>query len=317
MGENRTKRNRPTLARSGKFLALGTTGFATAMTLLMILAPASGALVHPSIVLTPAYKNTVSSPNQYSSTTGCAKATSVASHWNAATGAISGAASGSAKTCPKAIGYVGGQSYGDGSDGMSVAIPFKVASNGNHAISTAFSLKVASSSAFAYGNCPKFNVHYPPALNQYEYAYCEVLTFLSVYVNVNVVDLNNASWYSNYSYADAYTESYFENYTDCYNYGTPTCYNFTGPHTYSNNYSYNAAGFTSFSWNGASSWSMWNNGTNMVKTHHYAVILSISISVEGVAEFYNTIGHWTASASGVINMATLGNGAKVSSVTIS
>ena len=161
MGENRTKRNRPTLARSGKFLALGTAGFATAMTLLMILAPGlrrPGPSEHRPDA---GVKNTVSSPNQYSSTTGCAKATSVASHWNAATGAISGAASGSAKTCPKAIGYVGGQSYGDGSDGMSVAIPFKVASNGNHAISTAFSLKVASSSAFAYGNCPKFNVHYP------------------------------------------------------------------------------------------------------------------------------------------------------------
>jgi len=316
MGEKGTNGSRLAGARSGKFLALGTTGFATAMTLLMILAPASGALVHPSIVLTPAYKNTVASPNTYWSTSGCAMAKAAAPHWNAATGGISGADSASAKTCAKSLGGVGGSSFGDASSGMSVAIPFKVASNGNHAISTSFSVKIASSSSFTYASCPKFTVTYPPALNQYEYAYCEAGASLSMYVNLNVVDLTNSSWYGNYSYADSYNESYFENYTDCYNYGTPTCYNYSAANTYNYNYSYNAAGFTAFSWNGATTWTMWTNGTNMIKTHHYALILSISVSADTYAEYYHTLTHWAASAVGMVNMATLGNGAKINSVTI-
>ena len=139
---------------------------------------------------------------------------------------------------------------------------------------------------------------------------------VSVYFDAYVVDGMNSSWYSNSSYANAYNDSYTENYTDCYNYGTPTCYNFTGSNNVSSSYSYNAPGFSAFTWSAATSWSMWTNGTNMIKTHHYYLIISVSTSADSFAEFYHTLGSFSGSGSGMVNMATLGNGAKVHSVTI-
>jgi len=288
------------------------------MALLMILSPASAAVVHPT-VLVPAYKNTVSQPNSYMDTSGCAKIKTGNPTWAPATGVITGSAGASAKTCAKSLGYVGGNSYASGSPTMEVAFPLKVASNGNHAIGTSITVKIAASSSFTYSstNC-KFNVHYPPATGSYYYAYCESGADISLYVSASVMDLNNASWHSNYSYADAYNDSYFENYTDCYNYaGTPTCYNFTGTNSYANAYSYNAAGFSTFAWNGVTSVSMWTNGTNMIKSHHYVLVLSVGVSASAFAEKANIIGAWSGSGVALVNMATLGNGAKVTSIVIS
>ena len=317
MGEKGTNESRLTRARSGRFLALGTTGFAAAVTLLMVLGPAAGAIVHPSIVLTPAYKNTVKSPNAYWSVSGCAKAKAGTPNWNAATGGLSGMAAASATSCGKSVGGVGGSGSGSASSGISVAIPFKVSTNGNHAISTSISLSLASTNSSTWGPCPPALGTYPPALNAYYYGYCEVGSSFSMYTSISVVDLTNTSWYANYSYADAYTSGYWENYTYCYNYGTPTCSNFTGGSGYSSAYAYNAPAFaSSFLWNGASSWSMWTNGTNMVKTHHYAIILTESVYAGAYAYAYNINAHWNAAASAMINMATLGNGARVNSVTI-
>jgi hypothetical protein len=317
MGEKRTNESRLTRVRSGRYLAFGTTGFAAAVTLLMVLSPASGAIVHPTIVLSPAYKNTVNSPNAYWSVSGCAKAKAATPHWNAATGGVTGVAMASAKTCGKNVGGVGGSSSGSASDGLSIAIPFKVSTNGNHAIATSISLTLASANTSTWAPCPPTTGSYPPALNAYFYGYCEVGSSLSMYTSINVVDLTNTSWYGNYSYADSYNYGYWENYTYCYNYGTPTCSNFTGGAGYASAYGYNAPAFaTNFLWNGASSWTMWNNGTGMLKTHHYALILSESVSASAYAYYYNIAGSWLASASASINMGTLGNGATVNSVTI-
>ena len=316
MGEKGTNGNRLTRTRSGKFLALGTTGFATAMTLVMLLAPASGALVHPSIVLTPAYKNTVSAPNLFWEVGSCATSKAAMPHWNAATGALSGASAASAKTCTKSLAGIGTSSYGYASDGIGVAIPMKVASNGNHTIATSFTVKLASSSSHVAPPCPKFAVTYPPALNSYEYAYCEAGADIGFSVSISVVDLGNSSWYSNYTYAEGYNDSYFENYTDCYNYGTPACYNYTANYSSAGSYSYNTAGFSAFTMNGATTFTLYSNGTKMIKTHHYVVVISVSNYVDTFAESYHLLGKWSAHATGMINMATLGNGARVNSVTI-
>jgi len=297
-------------------MSYGTTGFATAVALLMILSPASAGTVHSATVLSPAYTHTVTQSSMSNSIQGCAKEKVGATKWTATSGVISESDAASAKTCGKSLGYVGGYSsaYADG--GIEVAIPFKVASSGNHAIDSSWTVNLATSSSYTAGACPAKNVNYNPPLYGYSYGYCEAGANLGFDVYSTVVDLTNNSWYGNYSYADSYNDSYWENYTYCYNYGTPSCSNTSGPFSYSYTYGWNDPGFSAFTWNGATSWSMWNNGTNMVKSHHYVLIVQIYCNAGAFAESANLLGPWAGSGTASLNMATLGNGATLNSVTI-
>jgi hypothetical protein len=300
---------------SGRAMALGTTGFATAVMLIMVLAPASASLVNRSTVLTPAYKGTVTQASTYLSTYGCGKAKATPAKWNAKTGLITGSDSASGATCGKSLGYVGGSGSGDGESGIEVAIPFHAAHNGNNSIGSSWSVSIASSSSYSAGVCPAKNINYHPALYAYSYAYCEAGISTEFEIFVQLQDLQNSSWHGNFSEGYSYNDTYFENYTECYNYGTPTCYNGTsGSYHYA--YGLNAPGFSAFTMNGATSFSLWNNGTNMVRAHHYVMVVEIYIYADAYAEQANLLGHWSGSAVASVNMATLGNGATLNSITI-
>ncbi|MCI4331330.1 MAG: hypothetical protein L3K19_05730 [Thermoplasmata archaeon] len=296
-------------------MSIGTAGFATAVTLLMVLAPASAGGIHALKVYTPTYKHTVNQPGAYWSVSGCAKAKVTTAKWSAVSGTVKAAASTSASTCGKSLGTVGGSSYANGESYMTVGIPVMVGSSGNHSVASSWTLSLGTTSSYTSSACPAKNVNYHPALNSYSYAYCEAGTYLSVDVSSSITDLSNSSWYGNYSYGDSYNESAYENYTECYNYGTPTCYNGTSYH-YANTYGYNEAGFSAFTWNGATTFSLWNNGTHMVKSHHYVLVISVYFSTEAFAEQANLLGPWAGSAVASMNGATLGNGATLNSVSI-
>jgi len=297
-------------------MAFGTTGFAAAVTLLMVLSPAAGAAV-PLKVYAPAYKHTVSQSGTSVSQSGCGKAKATLAAWHALTGTVTAADSSSAKTCGKSLGYVGGSSSGFAESSIEVAIPFAVGHGGNNSIGSSFTVNVASSQSFTASACPAKNVNYNPALYQYSYGYCEAGVYTSFSVSASVQDLNNNSWYAhNYSYAYSFNESGWENYTDCYNYGTPSCSNTTGPFGYAYSYGYNDPGFSTFTLNGATSFSLWTNGTMMVKGHHYVLIVSLYVYGEAFADQANLLGPWSGSALATINMATLGNGATLNSLTV-
>jgi len=298
-------------------LAFGSTGLAAAVTLLMVMAPASAGIASHASVLTPAYKGTVSQPSSYISQGGCAKVKNTPMKWNAKTGLITGAQSAASVTCAKSLGYVGAYSSAYTDSYIEVAIPVHAAHNGNNTIATSWSLNAASAAALTAAACPAKNVNYHPALYAYSSAYCEDGLYMSFEVEAQVTDLSNSSWYSNYSYAESYNDSYFENYTDCYNYGTPTCYNYSASASFANTYGYNAAGVSTFTTNGASSLVLWSNGTNMVRAHHYVVIVEVFMYIDSYAEKANLLGPWTGSSSGTLNLATLGNGATLNSISIS
>jgi hypothetical protein len=314
MSENRTTNG----SRSGRLLGFSATGFAVTVTLLMVLGPAgAGAVAHPQVTLTAPYAKTTNSPNSYWSVSGCAKAKAAPGHWSPTTGAVTEMAQGLGHTCGKSLGGVGGSGSGYAGSSISVAIPFKVAKTGNHSIGESWTVSVASSSSFAASPCPAKNVNYHPTLYQYSSAYCEAGASISVYFSSYVIDLSNSSWYSrNYSYADVYNYSEYQNYTDCYNYSTATCYNSSGTFMNQYAYGYNDPGFSLFSFNGATTFSLWANGTNMVKTDHFAVIFSISISADGYGYGYNLLGPFSGKGAASVNMGTLGNGATLNSVTI-
>lgn len=315
MGEPGMNYRRTSRPWSGRALALGTAGLATAVTLIMVLAPASASIVNRAVVLTPTYKGTVTQPSTYLSVGGCGKAKASPAKWNAKTGLITAADTASAATCGKSLGYVGGSSYGDGQSGIEIAIPFHAAHNGNNSIGSSWTVNIASSSSYTAGTCPAKNVNYHPSLYQYSYAYCEAGVANEFEAYASVQDLQNSSWYANSSYGYTYNDTYFENYTECYNYGTPTCANYTGS-SYHYAYGYNDPGFSSFTMNGATSFALWTNGTHMVKTHHYILIVEIYIYADAYAEQANLLGPWSGSAVSSVNLATLGNGATLNSVTI-
>jgi hypothetical protein len=253
----------------------------------------------------------------YSSVSGCASAKSTAVKWSPLTGMLNWADAAAAKTCKGGIGSVGTGSSAYMSGGTTLGIPFTVSSNGAHSITESWTVTMASALAKTMGGCPKANVGYPQPYLSSAYAYCESGNEVSWYMSAYVQDLNNGSWYNyNYSYADAYNYSYWENYTSCSNYGTPSCYNFTGGSGYLYGYGYNEVGTVGFTFNGANIITMWTNGTNMIKGHHYLLVITVSDDKSAYAYDYNTLGFWAASASASINLSTLGNGARLNSVTI-
>jgi len=300
--------------RSGRFLALGTTGLAAAVTLMMVLAPASaGAITHPTI-LKPTYKGT-SSPNSYVSLSGCAGAKASPPKWNAKTGNVSLSNVVAVKTCPASLAGVGGYSSAYSAYGMTIAIPF-VVTTGSHSIAASWTVKIASAHTNTVGGCPTPTWSYPPALNSYDYSYCEAAAGVSFNANANVVDLSNNSWYSNYSYVAGYDSGFWENYTYCYNYGTPACANTTGSFPSTSAFGYNEVGFSAFSWNGVTTFTMFTNGTNMVRGHVYVLIVTVSDDKNAYVAAYNVKGLWAASAAAAVNMAPPSNGAKLNSITI-
>jgi len=319
MGELRQAGRGTLRGRPSRLLAAGTTGLAMAVTMLMVLSPVSaGATVHPATVLKAPYKGTTSSPNWYGSATNCGVAKGSAGKWVPTTGGITASDSASAKTCGKNIGYVGGGSYAYWSAGVTIAIPIKILTTANHSIGVSFTLTVASAQSYSHGLCPTKFITWPPAKYTYESAGCQ--TYADVYFDLgaNLIDITNSSWYHhNYTYVDVYNDSYWSNYSSCYNYGTPSCYNQSGNYSYHGAYSYNAPGATTCSLSGTCTFTMWTNSTApMPRTDRWMLEIYLYTSADASASYSNVAGPFVGSAAASVNMATLGNGAKVTSVTV-
>jgi len=319
MGERNVRERRAAGQPPGRLLAAGTTGFALAITLLMVLSPMSaGASVHPATVLKAPYKGTASSPSWYGGTQGCGTAKGSSGKWTATTGVLTGSSTTTAKTCGKVIGYVGGYNSGYWSSSVEVAVPIKILTTANHSIGVGATVTSTTTYAYNHGACPTKLIHYPPAYGSYQYAYCEAGVYVYWELYASLVDLSNSSWYKhNYTYVEAYNDSYYQNYTDCYNYGTVTCYNTTGNHSYHGPFGYNAPGYLGCSLSGSCSFTLWTNSTApMPRTDRWAVIVSLYMETNGYASSVNVAGAFLAAATASMNLATLGNGAKITSVTI-
>jgi hypothetical protein len=300
--------------RVGRFLALGTAGLSGVVALLMVLAPsAAGAGVHPHLVMAPPYLGTSSSGTSYTSSSGCATATGPALTWTSSTGLITGKNAATAKSCKTSTGPVGSSSQGYGQSGVQVGIPFKVATSGSHSVATSLTVTMTSARSATSGGCSKSLANTHPPLYSYSSSYCEAQNQLSFELSASVVDLQNSSWYSNYSYFYNYSYQTWENSTYCYNYGSPYCSNFTGWSNFSFGYG-NAQG--SFSYTGSGAFTIWTNGTNMVKGHHYVLVISLYIDHGAFVGWKNVAKKWVGAAAASITMSGTGNGAKIASVTV-
>jgi hypothetical protein len=170
---------------------------------------------------------------------------------------------------------------------------------------------------YVVGGCPPANVKFPPALYSSESGYCSDGVSLYFSGFGSLVDLSNSSWsgggFAGFG-AGNYTD--WQNNTYCYNYGTPSCSNSTNTYNNTYTYGYGVTGFSAFTWSGTTTFTVWTNGTNMPRADRWAVVLSLHCDVSSSASAYNLLAHWSATASSSMNLGTLGNGEKLSSVTI-
>jgi hypothetical protein len=288
---------------------------------MMIAAPASaGRLLHPHTVLKAPYKGSASAPNDYSSIYGCATSKPTLGKWNPSKGLISLSTSDTAKSCT-ALGGIGNSSTGESASGVDIGIPASVAKTGSYSFLSTWSINVSSVAKFTVGGCPAMVVNYHPALNGVSSAFCDDGFTMEFNMATEIEDVSNASWQNTnstgYSEVDASNSSYFLNETYCSNPGKATCTNTSGTFPSSSIYSPNAAGFSAFTWNGVTKFSMWNNVTNMRSGDTYEFVVYVGLIVcAGFVSFSDLKGAWPASVSASTNMNTLGRGVTLESLTI-
>jgi hypothetical protein len=291
---------------------------AAAVTMLMLSSPLSaGGAVHPSgVVLKAPYKATVNVPQTGTYTYGCALEKSTVPKWSGTTGIVTSSASASAHSCTRLLGYLGTASDAQTLPSITVGVPFRVGSNGNHSLALQFTVGLSTATSYTTNSC-KLNVNYMPAAYHSSYGYCEDGRSTNFNIGAGMFDLDNSTWY-NYTgaYVAEYNQSFWENYSYCSSPAFPTCYNSNGSFGYSANNSVNAQGLSSFTWNGVTTLTLWVNGSAMARTHHYMVVFAVGTTVEAWAAKVNVAGSWTGSASASINMGTSGNGVKLNSVII-
>lgn len=291
---------------------------AAGVVLLIVLGPLGAtAKSPPPRVYVPAYRGTLSSPTTQTGASACARAFQGPPKWFPALGTINESDSSSAKACAKTAGYVGAYSSAYSSASIYVVIPIKVPANGNHSIETNWTLTLSTVQSWTVGGCPKANLSFPVPSSSSESAYCTNQELVDIYLTAYLVDLSNASYTGGgYAYAADYNNSGWQNQSYCYNYGTPGCSNSTGPFNYSNNYGYNDPGWSAFRWNGVTKFGLWTNGTNMLRSDRWVVELNLYKDTQAQAGAYNVLGPWPGVAKALINMGTLGNSAKIDSITV-
>ena len=314
-GRSESRRARPSPRGS---VRVGTLVLAAAVALLMALAPsAAGALGNSAKILKAPFKGTPSSPYYAAFASGCASATTVEASWAGVTGQIHGLDSTSSKICKPVIG--GGNTGGTASSttSISVGIPFQVGSNGSHSVGSQWTVTPASVQTYTLGGCPASHVTPHPPLGRSASALCQTSAGHTFSLSVSLIDLNNGSWYSfNSSSAASSNTSGWENYTYCSNFGAPSCSNYTGATGSTYLAGSNDPGFAAFAFTGKTTFTLWNNATGMVAGHHYLMLVNLVISATSYAFMYNLKVPWVASASAGIDMATLGHGARLVSLTI-
>jgi hypothetical protein len=275
-----------------------------------------GASLAPTTILKAPYKGTLGSPNFLAYANGCSRAQTSTMTWAASTGHLQGLSSTRASTC-RTLGYVGGGGLAYSSTGITVAIPFRVASNGNHSIASSWNMTLGTVQAMTTANCPAKKINYNPPVNGNTYSYCTTSTNIYFSVTAGLEDLNNNSWTSyNYSFGTSYNDSSWQNYTHCYNYGTPACTNTTGLNSYATTYGFEDPGFNAFVWNGATRFTLWTNATGMVAKHHFALLISIDVNVGSYAQAVSLSVPWAGIAKASISLAAPNNGASLSSISI-
>lgn len=286
--------------------------------LLLLLTAAPAASAAPVIWIAP-YAGAVSSSGHGVSQSGCGSARAPAPTWSAQYGVVTVLAASIVKNCTSPYGATG--SSGSASAGGSIGLwfPLRVGSAGNHTFATKVTVTLTTHRANTVGACPAPNVSYPQPSNSWNYAECVSGTNLAFVLSAGVTDLNDRFWGSNGSGFTATSTIGWMNYTYCDNWigQGPSCANTTSGWILGGLSGMNAPGYSSFTWTGSTTVVLWTNGTGMVRSHHYALMITVALDDSASVPSVNLLGPWHATAKATINMANLGNLLRLNSITIS
>jgi len=270
---------------------------------MVLLAPAALGTTHVA-----PFKGIVTA-SQFSDIGGCQKVTTLhKASFSLTTGQFLYGATDSAFTCAKSAGFVGKSSFAEQSITYDAAIAFTVPS-GPHVVTGSWSAAWAlSGSQLVSGStaCPTTTYHY--SWGNVTSGYCSSVAEAEVFAGAEIYDATNGTyWFSSGggtygSGVDAF--NYTENYNDTYWY----CY--TGGSCSGYNYSYASPTSTFSNTGSVTNNTVYYNHT-FVATHHYWFIAYFDVFVYASAQGW---AHSTAKAS--LNAATLGNGVKLNSITV-
>jgi hypothetical protein len=322
--------------RASRVVSFGAGGAAAAIVALMVLAPA-GLGITPLVYKAP-FKGVV---GKFMSiyVSGCATAKGSGA-FSMTSGSGTAIAAATAKTCSGTLGGVNAQSYGSGDWGTNSAIKVVMPVTGTDNLTDSWSIAWASAGSYSHtGSCPikSFAYGYTYVSSTYAYwdnytgysgscsasvsAYGQVYTYLvdttsgqysyplytqqplSVSMSASNYTSTGFTWYKDTSWSSSsgysfYNGSYSNNYSAQYSHvGGVYCYGNTCPSSWSNSSSGPATS--------------WINGTAFNHLHKYAFVFEIYASA------YGSVSGWAHALSTTnMNLATLGNGAKLVSVTI-
>ena len=269
--------------------------------LMMALASASAG-VHPATVIVAPYHHAAQIDSNYVSSSGCIKAKETTkAHWKATTGLGKFAGWAKGASCKGIFGTIGSGSYGSVGGQFEIALSIHIGP-GKTSVQAAWTIKaVGAMSLTTSGTCPS------PASTSSGYSYvdCYLAAEVGVEADAWVVDLTNGSTFYSTTFFFMYNDTYQQNYTYCY---SGTCYSY--------NYSY---GTSPGGFSGTFAYTSYSNGTYNA-AHKYALLTYVDAFVYASLSNYAYPGASgpfpTGTASASINMATLGNGATLTSVTI-
>ncbi|HEV2317872.1 MAG TPA: hypothetical protein VGV89_09930 [Thermoplasmata archaeon] len=308
-------------------MSIASGGALGAVALMMMVAPSAFGMVtyhapYTGVVVKGAYSSQYGCATQHGSMT-----------FSLGTGAASGSAAATAKTCAKTVGFVGKSSDGYNEPQIEAAVNVHLPSGAHH-VAANWAMNAAAKGSESFGACPApvpfkdtYTSHYG------SYYYWDNYTGASIYCSADasiygeiygyLMDVSTGQEY-NYSYHsfDSYMDSYNDSYWECYNY---TTYNGTG-YTYTHGcYGYNSTLHTYAYLNGVY-YSTWTGPTNFnnttsatflmfanqtfIGTHHYAWVFEIYVEAAASVE------SWHALASASFNMATGGNGADLVKIVV-
>jgi hypothetical protein len=296
-GKNgRTYRPRGLLGRTRRFAAAGVGSGATLIALAMMMAPVAAA--HAPVTYSAPFLKSVKVITNNIDASGCAKVYAKKMTFSTTTGMGVWAGKAAAKSCPRTLGPVGGQSYAQAQGETLVGVPIKAFFGAATATTVTVTWSISAVASIAVvngaGACP------PAVVNSagYGYSYCFLEAGAEMFGYSYLLDLTNGTYFypSNYpTLINLYNYTYNDTY--CYSF---TCYS----------YNYSAASPTS-SWSGTNTATWWINGT-LNHADKYAVETYVYAYAFG--EVYNFP---KSSAVGSIDMASVGHGLTLASIVVS
>jgi hypothetical protein len=308
---------RPSSRRPGKG-PIGTRIAVGILCLMTLSSQAGGAApLHGANLYLPPYRSVATGSIPVHVAIGCARSDGRPLTWQAISGRIDGIGSAWSKDCVKS--HYNGNSVNSArwSSQIGLSFPVAVSSSGNHSVALNWTITLGTRSYSTTGGCPVANLNFGIGVGNSSVGYCESGTDLGFYLWAVLEDPNGAGGFvGNISDAGNDNYTYWENVSSCTNGGSLSCSNWTYGYQFLLAYGTNEVGSTSSGLGGPHQITMWANGTGMVKTDHFELVVGFYVYASSYASTASLARPWHAGAGAAVDLTAFGNGAVLNSITV-